>query len=601
MGIINAPLSPTHDSRLSAMMAAMAYDKSYIKAVVNLPDHHAALAEVAHESAAKTRSPFWNEANDVVLLFTGEERPARGVKERLLRSGHEFDPASSAYLVHLYEEEGPSFVASINGLFAGVLVDCRRNQIFLFNDRYGMGRIYYTQNGEEFVFASEAKAILKVVPSCRQIDPRGFAEQVALGCCLENRSLFSQISLLPPASCWIIHPHAPIVRQSYFSFAPWLDQSSLSPDEFLATYCATLQRIVPEYFSPLGGVGLSLTGGLDSRLLAAWAPHQPYYIPCYTFNGPYRLCHDAKIGRQVARLWQQSHQVINTTKAFLNEFPALAKQSVYISDGAQDVTGAANLFVNRIANTIAPTRITGNYGDEILRENSVLKYRPSDLSVYQPDFRSSIITAGQSAQLQSGLAGILQQQLPWFHPNRNVVEHSALRLRHPFLDNEIVQLQCRCPPPFRRSVTFALRLIAAGSPALATLGTDRGHRHPSIFGWSKLAEVSYALSAKAEYYCDYGQPDSVANHLHRLRFLDPSRFILGQNKFYHFRLWYKNELARYLKDILLDPRAQQREYLFAPAVEKTVLGHLSGRINATLLLHRLLSYELTQRYLIGIK
>ncbi len=52
----------------------------------------------------------------------------------------------------------------------------------------------------------------------------------------------------------------------------------------------------------------------------------------------------------------------------------LAEQSVYYSDGTMDVGGAVEIFANRRAREIAPIRLTGNYGSEILRRN--VAFRP---------------------------------------------------------------------------------------------------------------------------------------------------------------------------------------------------------------------------------
>ena len=46
-----------------------------------------------------------------------------------------------------------------------------------------------------FFFSSEAKSLLAALPSSRRIDQRGLAEFFSVGCVLQNRSLFENISL----------------------------------------------------------------------------------------------------------------------------------------------------------------------------------------------------------------------------------------------------------------------------------------------------------------------------------------------------------------------------------------------------------------------
>src|SRR3984885_5717101 len=125
--------------------------------------------------------PLRNERGDVVLVFSGEEFPEPGTVQRLKQQGHEFDPTGSSYLVHRYEEE-PSFPLGLNGRFQGLAADKRNGTATLFNDRYGMHRVYYHESKDAFYFAAEAKAILAVCPELRRMDPRGLGEFVACGC-----------------------------------------------------------------------------------------------------------------------------------------------------------------------------------------------------------------------------------------------------------------------------------------------------------------------------------------------------------------------------------------------------------------------------------
>ena len=136
------------------------------------------------------------------LTFSGEEFPEPGTAQRLKAQGHELDVDGPSYLVHLYEDD-PSFPAGLNGRFHGLLADRNRGTAMLFNDRYGMHRIYYHQSSDAFYFAAEAKAILAVRPELRRMDSRGLGEFVSCGAVLENRTLFEGIHVLPPASAWV--------------------------------------------------------------------------------------------------------------------------------------------------------------------------------------------------------------------------------------------------------------------------------------------------------------------------------------------------------------------------------------------------------------
>src|SRR5205085_9054731 len=112
------------------------------------------------------------------------------------------------------------------------VADKKRGVVTLFNDRYGMHRLYYHESGEAFRFAGEAKAILAVQQQCREINPDSLGEFVACGCTLENRSLFTGIKLLPPASAWTFRAGRVELKATYFDPCEWEQQERLDPEQY---------------------------------------------------------------------------------------------------------------------------------------------------------------------------------------------------------------------------------------------------------------------------------------------------------------------------------------------------------------------------------
>ena len=291
-----------------------------------------------------------------------------GIVRKLINSERKATSLTStnaSYLVHLYEEMGLEFLGKINGWFSGLLVDLREQKTFLFNDRYGLGRICYHEHEGALYFASEAKSLLKILPALRALNPKSVGEYFSCGCVLQNRTLFSGVSLLPGGSVWTVSKFEPIAKELYFHQGLWEELPTLSESNYYENLKETWGRVLPEYFRENEQCALSLTGGLDSRMILAWAPRLPGQLPCYTFGGRYRDCNDVKVARRLARLSQQPHQIIHVGKEFLSEFPALAEKTAYITDGNLDASGTIDLFVQSRARQIAPIRVTGTNGGEI--------------------------------------------------------------------------------------------------------------------------------------------------------------------------------------------------------------------------------------------
>ena len=274
---------------------------------------------------------------------------------------------------------------------------------------------------------------------------------------------------------------------------------------------------------------------------------------------------------------------------------------MYVSDGTMDVTGSVELYVNRIARTIAPIRLTGNYGSEILRGN--VAFRPGQLQqdLLEPQFSRRVQAAQETYAIERRgheVSFVAFKQVPWYHYSRFAVEQSQLTLRSPYLDNELVSLVYRAPPHLRRRPEPALRLIADGNLQLARIPTDRGlvHRPTPII--TRCRQLYQTFTAKAEYAYDYGMPQALCTIDHVFEPLHLERLFLGRHKFYHFRVWYRDKLSGYLKDVLLDPRSRKRPYLNGPCLEAMVRSHVDGRRNYTSEIHQVLTAELLQRCLL---
>jgi asparagine synthase (glutamine-hydrolysing) len=599
-GIIRRdPNAPASASALECMIKSMQHEAFYTSGTYSNPRLGVDAGWVCHRGSFADCLPVWNETRDICLLFAGENFMDAGQAAHLQKNGHQFRADNATALIHLYEEKGIAFLRELNGWFSGLLIDLRQSKVVLFNDRYGLGRVYVHETKEALYFASEAKALLKVLPATRQLNNAAFGQFFSFGCVVGNDTLFSGISLLPGAAQWELAPGRDIRKEVYFAKSEWENQAPLSEEDYYTQLRETFARILPRYLQANETVGVSLTGGLDSRMIMAWANGNKF--PCYTFGGIYRDCADVKIARRIAAACRQSFDVIRVDGDFLSQFPALAEKTVHVTDGAMDVSGAVELFVNRQARNFGPIRLTGNYGSEVLRGNVAFKPMKLDHSVFDPAFAGSI---RQAAQTYAGIAQdhrssfVLFKQTPWHHYARLAVEQSQLILRTPYLDNELTRLVYRAPGATAASAGPSMRLVADGNPDLTRFATDRAvsWQPDPLFG--RARNLYQQFTVKAEYAYDYGMPQWLTQVDRVLSPLQLERLFLGRHKFYHFRVWYRRQLAGYVRDVLLDRRTLERPYLCADSVRQAVAAHVEGRGNFTLEIHRLLAGELIQRTLI---
>ena len=549
---------------------------------------------VARRGSFADGMPLHNERGDVTLVFSGEEFPEPGLVTSLRERGHAVRPERSSYLVHRYEEE-PDFPKGLNGRFHGLAADRARGTAMLFNDRFGLQRIYYHEGRDAFYFAAEAKAILKVRPELRGTDPRGLGEFVVCGCVLENRTLFPRIYVLPPGSAWVFRGGALEARSSYFEPKEWEQQEALEPKEYYRHLRDAFVRNLPRYFNGRERIGVSLTGGLDTRIIMAWNKAEPNSLPCYTFGSTYRDNEDVKLARRVAKICEQPHQVITTGPEFLSRFAHYAERSIFLTDVCVDLSRSPDLYVNERVREIAPVRIVGTYGSEILLHAVMFKAAEPAPGLFEP-LRDEICAATATynvARKGHPVSFVAFRQSPWHHYGVLGLEQTQVAVRSPYLDNDLVKAVYRAPRPGTVAANEKARcqLICDGNAALAKLRTDRG-----IGGLNSiLTRWLLGFFFKAEYAYDMGMPQWMARIDHLFAPLHLERIWLGRHKPFHFRVWYRDHLQDYVRQMLLDNRSLARPYVTRAGVERVVNGHLRGDCNYTTEIHRLLALELAHR------
>jgi asparagine synthase (glutamine-hydrolysing) len=593
IGIITKRARASAESELHQMLESLRHESFYTTGTWSDPTQGVYVGWVAREGSFSEGMPLQNERGDVTLVFSGEEFPEPGTIEALRAVGHEVAPGGPSYLVHRYEEE-PDFPKRLNGRFHGLVADRARGTVTLFNDRYGLQRIYYHEAKDAFYFAAEAKAILKVRPELRATDPRGIGEFIVCGCVLENRTLFSGIHVLPPGSAWSFRGGVLEKKAPYFEPREWEREEPFKPEEYYARLRDVFVRKLPRYFNGDERVGVSLTGGLDTRIIMAWRKAAPGSLPCYTFGSMYRDNEDVQLARRVAKICGQPHQVIDTGKEFLSRFAHYAERTTYLTDACVDLGRSPDLYVNEKAREIAPVRMVGTYGSEILLHSVMFKAVDPVAGLYHPELSPQIHAAKET--YNSTLRGhpvtfVAFRQSPWHHYGVLGLEQTQVAVRTPYLDNDLVKTVYKAPGPVAINEEGRLRLIREGNPALANLRTDRG-----IGGLNSIfTRAGLEFSFKAEYAYDYGMPQWIAQVDHMFAPLHLERLWLGRHKIFHFRVWYRDELAKYVREMLLDPRSLARPYLKAATVKRIVDGHLKGNRNYTTEIHRLLTLELTHR------
>jgi asparagine synthase (glutamine-hydrolysing) len=576
-GIITSERRTDCERLVNAMLASMRLETFYVSGTHFSRDMDIYAGWVAHKNSFAASQVFFNEEQDIALILSGECFVDPQLLIDLRQKGHKVKKNNGDWLVHLYEEEGNLFFEKLNGLFSGVLIDKRLGKAFLFNDRFGVERIYWHEEDGSVYFASEAKALLLVLPQLRAFDERGVAEFITLGCTLEGRTLFRGVQVLPGASVWSFGSGR-CQRAKYFLPQAWEAQPALSVASYEAEFGETFRAVLPRYFQSQARVGLSLTGGLDSRIIMACRPDCATEPVCYTFDGPAGKTIDTQLAARVAKACGLDHHILRLEPNFFSEFGSHVDRTVYTTDGCFGVTGAHEIYLNVLAGQIAPTRLTGNYGGEILR--GVSTFKPLGLSprLVSRDFAALAESFVKPLTKEHPVTFAAFQEVPWNLFGRLAAARSQVVIRTPYLDNEIVALAYRVPEELRGLSDPALRLINADDSAVREIPTDKGHLGKSQDAGKTLRRLLAKFTCKLDYLSSEGFPPWLSSFDSVATCLASTLRVVGSHKYLPYRNWFRRELAGYVTDSLADEGARQ-SFWSSDILARMAEDHIRGRKN----------------------
>ena len=225
--------------------------------------------------------PMPNEDGSVVLCFNGEIYNFAELRPELEAKGHVFrSRTDSEVLLHGWEEWGEAVLERVRGMFAFAIWDGRRKALTLARDPMGIKPLFlWWSTGGRLAFASELKAFLGLTGFSARPDLvalRQFLE-FSFVSDLERTSLEGVRKLPPGHVLTVTAEDAAAGRRPrprpYFA-PPRVERSQegeWSLDARADRLFATLSEVVGQHLVADVPVGLLLSGGLDSSVVAALA------------------------------------------------------------------------------------------------------------------------------------------------------------------------------------------------------------------------------------------------------------------------------------------------------------------------------------------
>lgn len=308
--------------------------------------------------------PIHNEDKSVWVVFNGEIYNYVELREELNRLGHSFYTKSDTeVIVHLYEEHGKDFVQFLNGMYAIALWDENKGVLLLARDRAGIKPLYYAETTDGLMFASEIKSLLKAGVN-REPDYEAINQYLSYGYVPSPLTGFKTIRKLNAG-------HMIICSNGSFSEKEFWDLDNISPfnanlseDEIVDLFIDELKMVLMRQTRSDVPVGIFLSGGIDSSLVASVAAEKcNLKLNAFTIGFNEKSYNELDNARTVSdKLGLSLHEIILSEHEITNE---IEKIMSFLDEPLFDYSAIPVYFVSKFACSHVKTVIGGEGGDEL--------------------------------------------------------------------------------------------------------------------------------------------------------------------------------------------------------------------------------------------
>lgn len=327
---------------------------------------HARLSILDISTAGK--QPMADESDRYVIVFNGEIFNYQELADKYLADkGITFRSTSDTeVMLYLYIHYGTQFVPWLNGFFAFAIYDKLAETVFVARDRYGIKPLYFYEDAQQVLFASELKALM-AFGFPREIDTEALHTYLQLNYIPSPLTIFKQVRKVVPGTQLLISSQG-IKEEVYYR----LPQAGENRDGRTYTYeqaCDRLKELLDASVKrrlisdvPLGAF---LSGGIDSSVVVSLAAKHSPHINTFSIgykDEPY--FDETKYAELVAKKFNTNHTTFSLTNNDL--YGHLFDILDYIDEPFADSSAIAVYILCKQTRQKVTVALSGDGADEMM-------------------------------------------------------------------------------------------------------------------------------------------------------------------------------------------------------------------------------------------
>ena len=382
--------------------------------------------------------PLYNEDSRYTLTYNGEIYNFQEIREDLITKGHVFKThTDSEVILHGYEEYGTDLLNKLRGMFAFVIWDNVEKTLFGARDFFGIKPFYYTLNNDEFVYASEIKAILKHPNIKKELNEEALETYLTFQYSALPETFFKGIFKLPPAHYFILKD-GKMEMTRYWE--PKFEAKEDSLENYVDMIDAQMKESIEAHKISDVEVGSFLSSGVDSSYVASCFGGDHTFTVGFANEQYNEISYAQDLSKEI--------HIPNTNKVITPEeyWNVLPKVQYFMDEPLADPSCVALYFVCNLASQTVKGVLSGEGADEFFGGYNIYK-EPLDSLAYHK------LPKG----LRKALARVVQA-LPFSFKGKNFIIRGSKDIEERFLGNaymfsakerkELLKVKTNAPDPF---------------------------------------------------------------------------------------------------------------------------------------------------------
>nr|WP_276902942.1 asparagine synthase (glutamine-hydrolyzing) [Pedobacter kyonggii] len=347
------------------------------------------------------------------IVFNGEIYNYKDIRKDLERKNYQFNTSSDTEVIcAAYLEYGANCLTRFNGMFAFVIYDTHKNELFGARDRFGKKPFYYAHDHLSFEFASQPSQIN--IERNLSVNEEAISQYLIWGYVPEPQSIYAEVKQLPAASYfkYDLKSHKLKITEYWTLDYGWKNKFEGSYEEAKEALALILADAVKIRMNADVPLGVFLSGGIDSSLIAALATKEMDHVKTFSIKFNEKGFDESAYANQVAKHLGTDHYTIECN--YNDGIELIENFNHFYDEPFADSSAIPTMLLSRNTRKHVTVALSGDAGDEAflgyhrykwIKQVNSLFYAPygvrkalAGLINQSPSYRHKLIAMGISME-----------------------------------------------------------------------------------------------------------------------------------------------------------------------------------------------------------